>query len=300
MLGTIAMSPASKTKTQGGPGKYKYIFRVCLNAKYFVGYLIGAMKHLNEQFGFNKVFIMNQDVAWARATADIMTKISSKKPAGRCWARKPIPPASSDFSAGLMKARAKGAQVILPVFDMPQSGILVKQWKAMKVPALMAGFISPLAGPGAWKTFDGKIGGALNAIFELGNIPPKSIRPPRTSTTRTEKNTGSPSSPATVRRPPMNRCICWRRPSRGPDRLDPDKIVDALEKTDQQGVMGCIKFDKGNQVIYGNDPQKEAIGVRVPVDRRRQAGHCVSRRPSPKRPIQLPGFREIGQIARIV
>jgi len=43
----------------------------------------------------------------------------------------------------------------------------------------MAGFISPLAGPGAWKTFDGKIAGAMNCIFEIGNMPvpkvPKSV-----------------------------------------------------------------------------------------------------------------------------
>jgi branched-chain amino acid transport system substrate-binding protein len=44
-----------------------------------------------------------------------------------------------------MKAKAKGAQVILPIFDMPQSGTLVKQWNSMRIPSLLAGFISPLA-----------------------------------------------------------------------------------------------------------------------------------------------------------
>ena len=37
--------------------------------------LAGTMAYLNKQFGFNKVFIMNQDVAWARGTAELMIKI---------------------------------------------------------------------------------------------------------------------------------------------------------------------------------------------------------------------------------
>ena len=72
MLGTIAMSPKSEAKLMENPEKYKYIFRTCLNGKYLVGYLIGGMKFLNQEFGFNKVFVMNQDVAWARGVAMLM------------------------------------------------------------------------------------------------------------------------------------------------------------------------------------------------------------------------------------
>ena len=42
--------------------------------------------------------------------------------------------------------------------------------------------------------------------------------------------------------------------------LDPDAIVAALEQADEPGVMGRIKFSKGHQVIYGDDPEKEALG----------------------------------------
>ena len=134
----------------------------------------GAMKFLNQEFGFNKVYIMNQDVAWARATVKIMKGIYGKM-GWEVLGEETFPVGASDFAPSLMKAKMLKAQVILPVFDMPQSGILVKQWRSMQIPALMAGFISPLAGPGAWTTFEGKIGGALNAIFELGNIPASQI-----------------------------------------------------------------------------------------------------------------------------
>ncbi len=260
MLGTIAMSPASQKKLMEAPDKYKYIFRVCLNAKYFVGYLIGTMKHLNEQFGFNKVFIMNQDVAWARATADIMQKAFFSKAGWEVLGQETYPTGSSDFSAGLMKVRAKGAQVILPIFDMPQSGILVKQWNGMKIPALIAGFISPLAGPGAWETFEGKIGGALNAIFELGNMPAEKYPPATKFYNAYEKKYGKPIESGHGPAPAYESVYLLAAAVERAGSLDSDKIVDELKKTDQQGVMGLIKFDESNQVIYGNDPQKEAIG----------------------------------------
>lgn len=62
LLGT-AMSPAMEKKVKTNYDKYKYTFRVCLNAVYLVKYLGGTMGYLGKQFGFNKVFIMNQDVA---------------------------------------------------------------------------------------------------------------------------------------------------------------------------------------------------------------------------------------------
>ncbi|KPJ74415.1 MAG: amino acid ABC transporter substrate-binding protein, partial [Deltaproteobacteria bacterium SG8_13] len=169
MLGTIAMSPGSEAKLKKDPEKYKYIFRTCLNAVHLVKYLAGTMALINEEFGFNKVYVMHQDVAWARATGEFVKKVYFDKAGWEVVGTEAYPTGTSDFSSALMKARASGAQVIMPIFDMPQSGILVKQWKSMKVPALMAGFISPLAGSGAWKTFDGKIGGAINCIFELGS-----------------------------------------------------------------------------------------------------------------------------------
>ncbi len=41
-------------------------------------------------------------------------------------------------------------------------------------------------------------------------------------------------------------------------KLDPEAIVAEIKKTDRQGVIGRIKFDDGNQVIYGDDPTQTA------------------------------------------
>ena len=133
LLGT-AMSPAMQKKVEEDYDKYKYTFRVCLNAVYLIKYLGGTMGYLNKEFGFNRVFIMNQDVAWARKTAELMVKLVFDKMGWEVVGEQAYPTGASDFSSGLMKASSGGAQVILPIFDMPQSGILVKQWKSMRVP----------------------------------------------------------------------------------------------------------------------------------------------------------------------
>lgn len=262
MLGTIAMSPGSEKKLKSDPEKYKYVFRTCLNAVYLVKYLAGNMALINKQFGFNKVYILHQDVAWARATANIVKKVYFDKAGWEVLGQEAYPTGTSDFSSALMKARAKGAQVIMPIFDMPQSGILVKQWKSMKVPALMAGFISPLAGSNAWKTFDGKIGGAMNSIFELGNAiaspkVPKSeaFDADYKKTYGKEVQSGHGVSPAYAS------VFILAEAIERAGSLDPDAIVAEVAKTDRMGVMGRIKFDQGHQVVYGMDPKETAVGV---------------------------------------
>ena len=259
LLGT-AMSPAMEKKVKTNYDKYKYTFRVCLNAIYLVKYLGGAMGYMGKQFGFNKVFIINQDVAWARATGDIMIKAVFNKMGWKVAGRQAYPTGASDFSAALMKAKAQGAQVILPIFDMPQSGILVKQWKSMRIPAVLAGFISPLAGPAAWKSFDKKIDGSMNAIFEIGNIPcpkvPKSVE----FFNKYKKRYGKPIEAGHSPAPAYETIYILKEAIERAGSLDGDKLVVELEKTDRHGAMGRIRFNDGHQVIYGTDPNETAMG----------------------------------------
>jgi branched-chain amino acid transport system substrate-binding protein len=259
LLGTIAMSPGTEAKIKTDPEKYKYVFRTSLNVNYWVGMLVGTMKTLNVKFGLNKVYLMNQDVAWARGTAKGMTGWF-KKAGWEVLGHDEFPTGAADFSSGLMKARAKGAQVLFTCFDMPQSGILVKQWKSMKVPALMVGFISPMAGQGAWKTFNGKIGGVMNAIFELGNVGSIKYPPATKFHNAYKKRYGKYIEAGHGPAPSYESVYILKEAIERANSLDPDAIVAAIEKTDRKGVMGRIKFSPEHQVIYGVDPAETATG----------------------------------------
>lgn len=262
ILGT-AMSPGMEKKVKTDYEKYKYTFRTCLNAVYLVKYLAGSMGYLNKQFGFNKVFIMNQDVAWARGTAGLMVKNFFDKAGWEVLGQQVYPTGSSDFSGAIMQAKAKGAQVILPIFDMPQSGILVKQWKSMNVPAVLAGFISPLAGPGSWDLFEKKIDGAMNAIFEIGNVPAQKVPKSVEFWTKYEKKYGKPIEAGHSPAPAYEMVYVLKEAIERAGSIEGDKVVSEMEKTDRIGAIGRIKFNEGHQVIYGEDPNETAMGCMV-------------------------------------
>jgi branched-chain amino acid transport system substrate-binding protein len=259
LIGSIAMTPASEAKIQKDPEKYKYVFRSSLDVTGWVGLLVGTMKTLNEKFGFNKVYLMNQDVLWARGTAQGMEGWF-KKSGWQVLGHDEYPTGATDFSSGLMKTNSSGAQILFTCFDMPQSGILVNQWKSMKVPALMAGFISPMAGQGAWKTFNGKIGGLLNAIFELGNIGAVKYPPATRFHAAYKKRYGKYIEAGHGPAPSYESVYLLKDAIEKANSLDADAIVAALEKADRKGVMGRERFSPGHQVIFGVDPAETATG----------------------------------------
>jgi branched-chain amino acid transport system substrate-binding protein len=261
MLGTLAMTPGSEAKIKKEPEKYKYVFRVSLNVIYWAKLLGGTMATLKKEFGFNKVYIMNQDVLWARGTANAMKNRFFLKTGWDILGHDQYPTGFSDFSSALMKAKAKGAGVLFTCFDMPESGVLVKQWKSIKVPGLIAGFISPMAGEVAWKTFDGKIGGLMNAVFEIGNIPTEKYAPAKNFYNKYKSVYGKGIQSGHAPAPSYESVYILKEAIERAGSVDPDAIVAELEKTDRQGVMGRIKFDAGHQVIYGTDPAQAAVAA---------------------------------------
>ncbi|MGD0234710.1 MAG: ABC transporter substrate-binding protein [Syntrophorhabdales bacterium] len=257
-IGTIAMVPKFEELVAAEKAKYKYSYRMCLDSKYLAATIQGLMKYINKDFGYNKVFIATQDVLWAAGTGALMEKWF-KENGWTVVGFEKYPTGAQDFSAGLMKARSGGAQVILPIFDMPTSGTLLKQWKSMKIPSLMAGFISPLIGTKAWEAFGEDIDGCMNVVFELGNVPVKAY-PPSTKfyedykkRYKEEVQSGHGVSGA------YDAVYVLANAIEKAGTLDSDKVAQVLETTDAVGSVGRIKFSAGHQLQFGNDPKTAAV-----------------------------------------
>jgi branched-chain amino acid transport system substrate-binding protein len=259
----IAMTPIFQKKILEEYDKYKYCFRNALNAPYLAMYLGGVMGFIRKEYGFNKSYIIVQDTLWAQATGkglDKWYKENGWEVAGfDAYAL-----GSSDFSPSLIKVRALKAQVIVPIFDMPQSGILLKQARAMQIPALPAGFISPIACENAWQVFEGEVDGFINMIYEVGPIPvkavPKSVEFNQNygkkwgEKARTELSGHGPG-------PSYDAIYILANAFERAKTVEPDAVVKALEQTDMQGAVGRIRFGKDHQVVYGFDPKETAVGV---------------------------------------
>ena len=258
LLGTIAMSPASEAKILQS-GKYRSVFRLCLNSRYLVEYLVQTMKFLREQFGVGRVYILNQDVAWARTTVSLMIKIYFEKAGWEVLGMDIYPTGSVDFTESLKEARRLGADVIFPIFDMAESAVLVREWNRMGRQSLLFGFISPLGGPGAWKAFQGGIEGALNVVFELGNVPSGAYAPAAQFYEAYKRRYGKAVEAGHGPAPAYDSVYVLAEAIERAGTLELEAVIRALEKTDRQGVMGRIRFHRGHQVIFGEDPFQEAL-----------------------------------------
>ena len=97
MLATTAMAPDYTKKVLENYDKYKYCFRVCLDSVYLVGYLKGSMESVQKEYGFKKVYLMHQDVAWARGNGQRHGRHFERGRVGSAWAWNPIPPGPAIF-----------------------------------------------------------------------------------------------------------------------------------------------------------------------------------------------------------
>ncbi|HEX8909286.1 MAG TPA: ABC transporter substrate-binding protein [Anaeromyxobacteraceae bacterium] len=261
-LCTIAMSPELEKKIAADYAKYKYTFRLCLSAPFLVRNLTKTLEFIRGKFGYERVYFVHQDVAWAKGTAAGVAKLAQ---AGG-WTvagSDAYPTGSRDFSSSLAKARATGAQVLVPIFDMPESGVLVKQARSMKTTALIAGFISP-AGPGnAWTTFNGEIEGLVDFLFEPGALP---LQTPRSiafnegfarkygDEARLKLSNHGPG-------PSYDAVYVLAEAITRAGTLDPDALVTQLERTSMDGAIGKITFNKDHQVVFGDDPRQAAASL---------------------------------------
>jgi len=263
ILTTGVLTPAYHARVAKDYDKYKYLFRITGEALWIAkGEQIPALLKIGEKFGLNRVYIMIQDVAHARAFGNIFAKVMAEK--GWTVIGKPeiYPTGATDFSMGLLKARREKAQVIIICMDMPESSILLKQWYDMKLPALPFGSIIAAAEqPGFWKASEGKGEYALANVVNAGNAPSNAsdwtmkfydAYAKRWGVDPEGYGTSSSYMAVYVLKDAIEKA----------GTLDSDAVVTALEKTDMMGVYGRIKFDpKSHQVVPSLDPNEGAVGT---------------------------------------
>jgi branched-chain amino acid transport system substrate-binding protein len=132
----------------------------------------------------------------------------------------------------------------------------------MQIPALLAGFISPVAPENAWQAFEGEVDGMVNLVFEIGPVPVKAVPKSVAFNENFGKKWGkearmnlSGHGPG----PSYDSIYMFANAIERAKTVEPDAVVKALEQTDMSGVIGRIKFGKDHQVIFGFDPKEAAL-----------------------------------------
>jgi branched-chain amino acid transport system substrate-binding protein len=260
---SIAMTPLFQKKIVDEYEKYKYCFRNAINAPYLAMYLGGVMGFIKKEFNFSKAYIVTQDVLWAKGTGQGLEKWY-KENGWEVTSFDTYATGASDFSPTMIKVRAQKAQVLVPIFDMPQSGILLKQARSMQIPALLAGFISPVTTENAWQVFEGEVEGMINMIYEVGPIPVKAVPKSMTFNENFGKKWGEEARKKLSGHgpgPSYDAVYIMANAFEQAKTVEPNAVVAALEKTDLSGVTGRVRFGKDHQVVFGFDPKETALGV---------------------------------------
>lgn len=257
---TGVLSPKYHAMVAKKYDKYKYCFRIHGEAKWLIKEIITSLLEIKQKYGLDKVFIMVQDVAHARAAGKILKKVAAKK-GFTITGLEIYPTGTTDFSMGLVKAKKTGSQILSLWMDMPESAILLKQWYDMKIPALPFG--STLAAaeqPGFWKATNGKGAYCLANVVNAGNAPSSATPWTMKFYNAYAKRWGVAPEGLGCSSSYMAVYVLKDAIERA-GSLDPDKVVAAMEKTDIMGVYGRLRFDpKSHQVIPSFDPKDGAVG----------------------------------------
>ncbi|NNF98223.1 MAG: ABC transporter substrate-binding protein [Desulfobacteraceae bacterium] len=260
ILSTGALSPAYHATVEKQYDKFKYCFRIHGEAKWLVKEILTCLMEIRDTYGLDKVFIMVQDVAHARAAGKILGDVAAKQ-GFDIKGMDIYPTGTGDFSMGLLKAKKQGAQVLSIWMDMPESAILLKQWYDLKIPALPFG--STLAAaeqPGFWESTAGKGQYCLANVVNAGNAPSNASDWTMKFYNAYEKRWGLPPEGLGSSSSYMAVHVLKDAIERA-GTLSSDKVVAALEKTDLMGVYGRLRFDpKTHQVIPSFDPKEGAVG----------------------------------------
>ncbi|RJX35761.1 MAG: ABC transporter substrate-binding protein [Desulfarculus sp.] len=262
ILSTGVLTPKYHALVAKNYDKFKYLFRISGEVVWMVkGEMIPALVGLGKKYNLNRMYIMVQDVAWARALGKVIGGAMGKM-GWKVVGETVYPTGTNDFSMGLIKAKKENAQVLLLAMDMPESAVLLKQWYDMKLPALPFGTILAAAEqPGFWKATEGKGQYTLASVVNAGNTPSNATPWTMKFAKAYEKKYGLEPEGYGTSSSYMAVYVLKDAIERA-GSLDPDKVVAALEKTDMMGVYGRIRFDpKSHQIIPAIDPKQGAVGT---------------------------------------
>ncbi len=259
IVSTGVLSPAYHKTIAKDYDKYKYAFRISNElVNIIVKEIMGIFGKLRTDYGFERVHIMVQDVAYARKSGEVVEKFL-KKAGFTVTGHEIYPTGNTDFAPGLLKSRRENAEILFVFMDMPETAILLKQWKTFKLKSVPFGFMSAAEQPGFWETSEGNCEYAIVDVINGGNAPAditpwtmKFVDAYKAKWGLEPEGYGTSSSYMAI--------YALKDAIERAGTLDSDAVVKALETIDLMGVYGRIRFDpKSHQVIPSTDPAEGAV-----------------------------------------
>jgi branched-chain amino acid transport system substrate-binding protein len=259
IITTGVLSPTYHQAIADDYERKKYCFRITSDVVTLGKDLMTVFDEVRSEFGLERVFIMVQDVAHARRAGEFMEGLLSER-GFTVVGHEVYPTGTTDFAPGLLRSGREKAEFIFIWMDMPETAILLKQWKSFRLKSLPVGFMSAAEQPGFWEASNGSaehtVVNLINGGNAPGNITPWTMKFVEAYERRwglEPEGYGASSSYMAV--------YALKDAVERAGTLDPDAVVQALESIDLMGVYGRIRFDpRSHQVIPSTDPDEGAVG----------------------------------------
>ena len=254
-------TPSWDAKVAEDIDKYKYSFRESGSVKWYIKEAIDLLSQIQEEHGFNKLFISIDDSLMCRKAAGIVEKLAVKT-GWEIVGQDKHPIGTTDYSAALSDCKKSGAQVMFIWAYSPETSVLLKQWADMEVPAIPIGFIGAAEDPGFWEATNGKCEYTVVTLSETGNVPTNATPRAMEFYNAFKERWGVP--------PRSTGCVSGyeslyvlKDAIERADSLEDEPLIKALEATNLPAVRGTIRFDENHQIIYGYDPSNSVLGCWV-------------------------------------
>jgi branched-chain amino acid transport system substrate-binding protein len=248
----------SEDKYSSNPEKYRKSFRISGNVAWYIQEARDLLAFLQKNYGFKKMFILNQDSLMCRDAAAIIKQYVTKE-GWTIVGHESSPPETKDFAPYLKKCKESGGQLLFLWFYSPNTSYLFEQWMNMEIPALPLGFVSAAEDPDFWKKTKGKCAYSVITLSEAG-VTPSDVTPrAKPYYAAYKKRWGEPPrSTASVANYEALYVLKYAIEKAG--SLRPEKLIPVLETINLPVVRGRLRFDKNHQCILGYDPQNAILG----------------------------------------
>ncbi|CAM5194709.1 Leu/Ile/Val-binding protein [Castellaniella defragrans] len=221
----------------------KYSFQGYLNAAFEADAVCEfASDTFVKQFKMKKAAIMSEDAAWTKTLNDELRKCLPKSGL-EVVSETNFSPDTNDFTPIFRKVEDAHADVIIT--GMAHVGVQpTVQWHDQHVPLPMAGLNSQASTSSFWKDTNGAADGVITYTTAAAGVAltPKTIPFAQAY----EKRFGA--TPSYSGYASYDAILVLADAIKRAQSTDPDKMVDALEKTDLVGTQGRYQF-------YGRDSQ---------------------------------------------
>lgn len=251
-LGVGAASPVITDQVRKDYANFKYIFRVSPVNSTYLGFALADFvdEFVRTELKATKIAIVGENLVWVQGVLPAMElrlRIAEKQGIQLVY-KELFDVRTTDFSPMFAKARAAGAQFVVPLMSHASSDVVVKAYASLKVPVPWGGIDVKQQEADACE----KLGGASVGEVILFGSPPLKVAVTPKSIPFLEKYTDRfKRAPVYTSFGAYDAMYIYKTAVEKAQTLDPEKVIPFLEKTDYVGASAHVVFDEAHDVRYG-------------------------------------------------